>query len=58
MLFTVPSVSVKTTLMNTTKMAAPSPIPKAKMANGIQATEAMGASKVTVGSVSLPKILT
>ena len=41
---------------NTTKIADQSPMPKATMASGIHATGAMGASSVTVGSVSLRTI--
>src|SRR5437899_2257958 len=55
MLLTAASSSTKKIPTNTTKIAAPSPIPKATSANGIQATGAIGASSVITGYVSLWK---
>jgi hypothetical protein len=57
MLLIVPSVRIKKIPTKTTKIAALSPMPNARIAKGIQATGAIGASKVMTGNVSLPKIL-
>src|SRR5213080_2975705 len=53
MLLTAASSSTKKMPTKTTKIAAPSPMPNATSANGIQATGAIGASSVITGYVSL-----
>src|SRR5213593_2556079 len=53
MLLTAASSSTKKMPTKTTKIAAPSPMPNATSANGIQATGAIGASSVIAGYVSL-----